>query len=221
MPKIEIVSEKRDYDKYLKIDEAIVKETSESGEEKTYNRYALTRPAAVAVLVYNSSTDTIVLVEQHRYPVQVQGGFGDKIIEIPAGKIDDGEDPMTAAIREVKEEVGYDITKEKMLFFSEYFPSPGYSSEVVYLFAAHVSDEDKTSEGGGVDGENENIIIHNVLAPEFFNMITSGKIIDGKTIMGANYLWHLRNEHIITLGKQYQEILRNQENIKKEDDGEQ
>lgn len=208
MPKIELTAQKRVYDEYLKIDEGTFKETNEAGEEVLYSRYALTRPDAVAVLVYNSDEDTVVLVKQHRYPVQVRGGIEGDIYEIPAGKIEGSEDPKETAVREVKEEIGYDIQEGKMLFMSEYFPSPGYSSEKIYLYAATVSNADKTSEGGGVEGEHENIDIHNVSANTFFKMISVGEIIDGKTIMGANAFWHLRNDHFVQLGMQYSEILR-------------
>lgn len=94
---------------------------------------------------------------------------------------------------------------------SEYFPSPGYSSEIIHLFAATVTNEDKTSEGGGVEGEHENIEILNVPANQFFEMVTSGEIIDGKTIMGASAFWHLRNDNLVRLGRQYLEILRLEE----------
>lgn len=208
--KIEIVAEQREYDGYLKIEKAIIKETSEAGEV-TYNRFALNRPNAVAILVYNSDEDTVILVRQHRYPVHVQSGFDSHILEIPAGKIDGDEDSRTAAIREIKEEIGYDIKEGKIIFMSEYFPSPGYSSEMISLFAATVKNEDKTSEGGGVEGEHENIEIFNVPVNEFFEMITSGEIIDGKTIMGASALWHLRNDNLVQLGRQYLEILRLEE----------
>jgi ADP-ribose pyrophosphatase len=208
MPKIEKIAEKRDYDKYLKIEEGTFKETSDSGEEVTYTRYALNRPDAVAVLVYNADTDEVVLVKQHRYPVEVHGSVDGNLYEIVAGKMDEGEDPRETALREVKEEIGYDIKEGKILFVSEYFPSPGYSTEKIYLYAATVTGEDKTSEGGGVEGEHENIDIHSIPAPQFFDMIASGEIIDGKTIMGANAFWHLRNDNFVQLGRKYYEILK-------------
>ena len=205
--KIEIIAETRAYDGYIKVEEALMKETSESGEETQYSRFAVRRPDAAAILVYNADEDTVILVKQHRYPAQVRG-VNENIYEIPAGKVDGDERPFDAAIREVKEEIGYDIKDGNMFFRSEYFPSPGYSSEMIHLFAATVTNEDKTSNGGGVEGEHENIDIHNVLASDFFRMITSGEIIDGKTIMGANAFWHLRNDQFIDLGKKYHEILR-------------
>lgn len=208
MNKIEIVSEERDYDGYLKIDKAIVKDTDESGNETTYSRFKLTRPDAVAILVYNIDEDSVVLVKQHRYPIadKVTG----EIFEIVAGKVDEGEDPRDAALREVKEEIGYDINTEEMLYMSSYFPSPGYSSETIHLYVARVHNENKTSAGGGVEGEHESLDIHSIPARDFFNMIARGEIVDGKTITGANAFWHLRNDHFVQLGQQYKKILDEQ-----------
>jgi len=208
---IEIKAEKRVYDGYLKIEEGFVSEIENGEVTVEYSRFALNRPNAVAVLVYNSDEDTVVLVRQHRYPVHVQGGFDSHILEIPAGKIEGDEDPRDTAIREVKEEIGYDIKEDKVFLMSEFFPSPGYSSEIIHLYAATVRNEDKTSDGGGVEGEHENIEILNVSANEFFKMVTSGEIIDGKTIMGANAFWHLRNDNLVELGRKYLEILRLEE----------
>ena len=211
---IEIKSEKRAYDGYLKIEEGFLSEIQNGEVISEYSRFAVNRPNAAAVLVYNSDEDKVVLVKQHRYPVHVQGGLNSHILEIPAGKIDGGEDPKEAAIREVKEEIGYDIKEDKIFLMSEFFPSPGYSSEVIYLYAATVKNEDKTSNGGGVEGEHENIEIIHTPAHEFFKMITSGEIIDGKTIVGANAFWHLRNDNLVELGRQYLEILRLEESRK-------
>ena len=212
MKEIKIVSESRVYDGYLKIDEAVISESEGSEEQIQYSRFKITRPDAAAILVYNADEDTVILVKQYRYPAV--GRVDGDIYEIPAGKVDKGETPEAAALREVKEEVGYDIKEGNMIFMSEYFPSVGYSTEIIHLFAATVTNSDKTSDGGGVEGEHENINIHSIPASDFFKMISSGEIIDGKTIMGANAFWHLRNDQFIQLGKQYYEILR-LENAKK------
>jgi ADP-ribose pyrophosphatase len=204
--KIEIASEKRVYDGYIKIDEAVVKEIGENGEEASFQRSKVVRPNAVAVIVYNSDEDTVILVKQHRYPTL--GKVNGDIYEIVAGKMDEGEEPNQTAIREVEEEIGYRIKGENLLYRSSFFASPGYSTEIIHLFAASVSNEDKVSNGGGVEGEHENIEIHNIKAPEFFKMFGSGEIVDAKTIIGANALWHLRNGDRVEMGlKYYQELM--------------
>lgn len=203
---IKILSEERAYDGYLKIDKASIEETSESGESIIYDRFKLTRPNAVAVIIYNIDEDTVVLVKQHRYPIH--GKATGDIYEIVAGKMDEGEDPKQTAIREVEEEVGYRIKEEKLLYKSSFFASPGYSSEIVHLYAASVTNEDRISDGGGLDGEHENIDIHHIPVSEFFNMFVRGEIIDAKSIIGANALWHLRNDDRVAIGLQYYEKFR-------------
>ncbi len=205
-PTIELISEERDYDKYLKIDKATVKETSESGEENTYSRFKVTRPDAVAIVLYNSDDDTVVLIKQHRYATH--GKVDGDIYEIVAGKVDEGEDPRQAAVREIEEEVGYRVSGDKLLFKSKFFVSPGYSSEIIHLFAASVTNSDRVSSGGGLDGEHENIEIFHVPATEFFKMFVTGEIIDAKSIIGANVLWHLRNDDRVETGLKYYEKLR-------------
>ena len=63
--KIQTISQKRAYDGYLKIDEAVINETDENGESVQYTRFKLTRPDAVAIVIYNESEDRVVLVRQH------------------------------------------------------------------------------------------------------------------------------------------------------------
>ncbi|MEK6829887.1 MAG: NUDIX hydrolase [Nanoarchaeota archaeon] len=203
---IEVVSEEREYDGYFKIDKATVKETKESGESITYDRFKLTRPDAVAVVVYNADEDTVVLVKQHRYPTHRK--VTDDIFEIVAGKMDKGEDPKQTAIREVEEEIGYKIKEENLLYKSSFFASPGYSSEIIHLFVARVTNSDKVTDGGGVAGEHENIEIHHIPAPRFFEMFAEGEIVDAKSIIGANALWHLRNDGRVKIGLDYYEKLR-------------
>ena len=199
--KIEIISQNRAYDGYLKIDEAVINEIDENGKSEHYTRFKLTRPDASAVLVYNKDEDSVVLVKQYRYPVI--GKVDGDILEAVAGKVDKGEDPKTAAIREVKEEIGYDINEDEVQYKGSYFPSPGYSSEIIHLYVIRVRNEDKTSEGGGLEGEHENIEIVNVPTSEFFSMIANGQIVDGKTISLANHFWHLRNDFNVKRGLEY------------------
>jgi len=204
--KINVVSETREYDGYLKIDRGLILEVDEFGVSHDYARYKLSRPDSVAVMLYNSDEDSVILVKQHRYPTH--GKVTGDIFEIVAGKMDDGEEHIDTAKREVEEEVGYKVKDDNLLYMSSFFASPGYSSEIIHLYAATVSNDDKVSDGGGVDGEHENIKIVTVSATEFFNMFARGEIIDAKSIIGANALWHLRNQDRVKIGIEYYEKSR-------------
>jgi nudix-type nucleoside diphosphatase (YffH/AdpP family) len=202
-PEIKVISEKRVYDGYLKVDEGIVEETN--GEEKEqYSRFKLVRPDAVAIVLYNKDTDEVILVRQHRYPVDDR--VDEDVLEIVAGKIDGDEDPKEAAIRELKEEVGYEVKEIALL--NSFFASPGYSTEKIYLYLAMVTNADKTSDGGGVEGEHENIEIENYNVSKFFDMVADGTICDSKTLIGAQALWHFRNSEIVAAGRKFIEDQR-------------
>ena len=202
MSKTKIILEQRDYDKYFKIDKATMQETSEDGSTQSYERFKLTRPNAVAVVVYNENEDTVILVRQYRYPID------GNILEIVAGKIDGDEDPKEAAIREVREEVGFEIKEGKIALLNSFFASPGYSTEKIHLYLAFVKNEDKVSNGGGVEGEHENIEVESYGVREFFDMVADGTNCDSKTLIGAQALWHFRNSEVVNAGRQFIEEQR-------------
>ncbi len=79
----------------------------------------------VAALTDN---DELLFVRQFRYP------YKEVVLELPAGKLEKGEDPFAAGIRELKEEVG--ATAEKYMDLGRFYPSPGYTSEVIHLYGA-------------------------------------------------------------------------------------
>lgn len=206
MPKIKLISEQREYDKYFKIDKSVVEETAEDGSTQTYERFKLTRPDAVAIVVYNESEDKVILVRQHRYPIDDR--VDEDILELPAGKIDDEEASLDSALREIKEEIGFEVQEKKIGLLNEFFVSPGYSTEKVYLYLAFVKNEDKVSEGGGVEEEHENIKIESYGVSEFFNMVADGTICDSKTLIGAQALWHFRNSEVVAAGRKFIENKR-------------
>ena len=79
-----------------------------------------------AVIAALTEDRRLVMVRQYRKPA-------DKVmLEVPAGKIDPGEMPLEAAVRELKEETGY--TASKVEFLTEFYPSVGYSEERLYLY---------------------------------------------------------------------------------------
>jgi len=200
--KISIISQNRAYDGYLKIDEAVINE-ADGSDNIQYSRFRLVRPDAVAVILYNEDEDKVYLVRQHRYPIHDR--IDGDVLELAAGKIDKGEDPKAAAIREVEEEIGFKIQDGKIGLLNEFFASPGYSSEKIYLFYATVKISDRVNAGGGVAGEHENISVESFGVSEFFDMVANGDIVDSKTLIGAQALWHLRNQDVVAAGRKFVE----------------
>ena len=178
MKKSKVLSEKRVYDGYLKIDEGVI----QHGEE-TYSRYKITRSNAVAALLVNLDSEKIILIKQFRYPIS--HNESGEIIEAVAGKIDEGENPAEAIAREIEEEVGYRIPTENLEFVSELYVSPGYTTEKFHLFIAYFDETMKISKGGGLGSEHEDIDIIEFSFEEFIEIMKKGQIVDAKTFLLA------------------------------------
>jgi ADP-ribose pyrophosphatase len=121
----------------------------------------------------------ILLIRQYRYATD------GVIYEIPAGRLDKGEDPQVCAARELKEETGYSAANIEYL--TTFYTTPGFTDEKIHIFAADAV------EPGDAALEADEIV---ELAPrrlsEALALIERGEIVDGKTIIGllfaARYL---------------------------------
>ncbi|WP_124980615.1 NUDIX domain-containing protein [Nonlabens xiamenensis] len=154
--KYQILEEQIILDKFLKVYEARVSYDTYTGNEPLEaTRQALDRGNAVAVLLYEKDTQQFLFVEQYRYPAARHDEPW--LLEIPAGHVDDGEDPKQAAIREVREEIGFEI--EKLELINQYFPSPGMLSEQISLYYGEVCSNDQIHQGGGKEDEQEDILL--------------------------------------------------------------
>lgn len=120
-----------------------------------------------------SRKDPLVLIErQFRHAAQHY------LYEVPAGKMDDGEDHLAAAKRELKEETGY--TAKKWTKLVRYFASPGFLGEWMQVFLA----EDLTA-GAAEPEEDESFELQMVPLSELLKLIDAGEIRDGKTMISA------------------------------------
>jgi nudix-type nucleoside diphosphatase (YffH/AdpP family) len=174
-----ILNEKMLLDEALKIQEG----TIQPGNEKSYKKLMVKREDAVAVLIFNTDSEEFILTRQFRYPIS--SAVKEQIIEVVAGKIDEGESAMETAIREVEEEVGYKITETTTHLLASCFASPGYSSECFHIFFATVTNADKITKGGGLEEENEHIETVQMSMHEFKEMISNGTIQDAKTYLAG------------------------------------
>jgi ADP-ribose pyrophosphatase len=117
----------------------------------------------------------IILVEQFRYP------FQHKVLELPAGKLDEGEDPQICAVRELEEETGYKSGTVKKL--GAIYTSPGFCTEILHLYLAeNLSEGTQNREEGEVDME-----VFEFSPEEIEEKIAAGEIVDSKTICGMYY----------------------------------
>jgi ADP-ribose pyrophosphatase len=153
---------------------------------KKIKRLRINREDASAVFLVNTESDTVVLTKQFRYAINSKTSH--QILEIAAGKIDEDESPIDAAIRETEEETGYKIRPNNIKFLLSCFVSPGYSSERFFIYYATVINADKISKGGGIEGENERIEIIELQLNEFKSLVRKNLIEDAKTYLAALYM---------------------------------
>jgi len=120
----------------------------------------------------------VLLVKQYRYSLDKD------LLELPAGRIEAGEDPLPAAQRELTEETGYSADSWREL--SRMFTAPGFCNEILYLYHA----QNLTFMGKNLDFDEETEVLELSLE-EAWQMVLEGKIQDAKTIAGLGLLSRL------------------------------
>ena len=138
--------------------------------ELTYQREVVHHNGS-AVIVPVFDDGTVALVKQYRHPAV---RF---LLEVPAGTLAKGERPETGAARELKEELG--IVAERLEKLSEFFVSPGFCEEKMWVYLAT-----ELSEGEQALEDDEILEVVRLPIVEALELITSGEIQDAKTIIG-------------------------------------
>lgn len=156
----------------------------DSNDSETQVREVYDRGNGAVILLYNSAKKTVVLTRQFRLPTYLNGNSSGMVIEACAGLLDT-ENPEECIIRETEEETGYRLSSVKKIFQS--YMSPGSVTEILHFFIGEYQSEMKVSEGGGLAEEHENIEVLEYPFNEAYQMITSGEIIDAKTIILLQY----------------------------------
>jgi len=135
---------------------------------KTYRREVVSHPGAAAVIPVTENKE-ILFVKQYRYPVKRE------LLEIPAGKLDEAEDPAHCALRELEEETGY--ASEHLEPLISIVTAIAFCDEVIDIYLA--TGLKKTQQH--LD-EDEYIDVYAYTPQELADMIYSGKIQDSKTV---------------------------------------
>ncbi len=118
----------------------------------------------------------IFLVQQYRHAT------GEDLLEIPAGKLTKGEDPLECAKRELTEEIG--VSAKKWQELCRFYTSPGFSDEMLHLFMA-----EELEQGKPCPDEDEFLAIKKVKISEAFDMLRGGTIRDSKTAVGVLFAY--------------------------------
>ncbi len=179
---IEVISSRVSYEGPLF--RVITDEVSEQGG-KPHRRDVVRHGGSVVVLAVDdakSKRDPLILLER-----QYRHAAGQYLYEIPAGKLEPGEDPLHGAKRELLEETGYKAKQWSKLV--RYFASPGFLGEWMQIFLA-----EGLTPGDAQPEEDEQIELFAVPLSELLRQIEAGRILDGKTITAAMLFDRLRKE---------------------------
>ena len=139
----------------------------------TSQREYVVHPGAV-VIVACLPNGHIILERQFRYPLH------QVFIELPAGKIDAGEDIFLTGQRELLEETGY--TADEWIKLGHQHPCIGYSNEVIHMYLAR-----GLSAGAHQRDADEHLEVFDASLSECLAMIQTGEITDGKTIVALHF----------------------------------
>ncbi len=147
-------------------------DTIREGDVEYKREIVVHRGSAVIVPVFDDRT--VALVRQYRHAA------GKYLLEVPAGSLDEGEDPITGARRELEEEIG--VTPENIEKIAEFYVSPGFLTEKMSVFLA--TGLTKTRQNLE---EDELIEIERLTFEQALDKIRSGEIEDAKTIVGLMF----------------------------------
>ncbi|MCL6587214.1 MAG: NUDIX hydrolase [Anoxybacillus sp.] len=142
----------------------------------TSKREIVKHPGAVAILPLTNE-GKLVLVRQYRKALERV------LVEIPAGKLEKGEEPLVTARRELEEETGY--SAQSMRHLISFYTSPGFADELVHLYVAEGLV--KLEEAAGLDAD-EFVDLLEVTLEEAVAMLEAKEIYDAKTAYALQYL---------------------------------
>ncbi len=114
--------------------------------------------------------EKVLLVKQYRY------AYGEEIYEIPAGKLEKGEDPKCAAARELEEEAGVKTSELRLLYIM--YPTPGYTNEKIYIYQAESGKRIQAH-----PDQDEFLSTELIPLSKVKQMLKNGEIKDGKTLV--------------------------------------
>jgi ADP-ribose pyrophosphatase len=127
------------------------------------------------VIACRPKPDQIILIRQYRYSIDAD------LFELPAGRVEKGEQPLVAAQRELTEETGYHASNWREM--ARMYSAPGFCNELLYLYEA----TDVKFVGTHFDIDEE-IEVHELSVGEAWKLVVDGKIEDAKTLAGLGLI---------------------------------
>jgi len=134
------------------------------------NREVVEHPGGVGIVPVTND-NKVLMVRQFRYPM------GKEVLEIPAGKLEEGENPFECAMRELSEETG--CTAGSFIDLGESYPSPGFCTEILHIYLAM-----DLQHGDMHLDEDELLGVEPVAIDKLIDKIMANELPDGKSIIG-------------------------------------
>lgn len=148
-----------------------------NGRQST--REVVRHPGGVGIVALTEDNE-VLFVNQFRYP------YKSEVLEIPAGKLDPGENPLDCGKRELREETG--ASAKEYVSLGKLFPSPGYTNEIIYMYLAK-----ELTYGEMQPDEDEFLNVSKMPLKKAVDLIMSGEISDSKTQIAILKTWFLLN----------------------------
>ena len=183
--KIEVDQRETLFDSFLRVDRLKLRHSLFAGGwSELMTRELILRPRAVGVLLFDPAQQQVVLVRQIRVGM-LDEGQNPWLLELVAGMVESGEEPIEVAARESLEEAN--TKPQDLLQICEYYNSPGISNERITLFCGRV---DATQAGGifGLDAEHEDIEVVVLSLADAFAKVASGEINNAMSIIALQWL---------------------------------
>lgn len=145
-------------------------DTVEMDDGRRSFREIVDHPGGVGIVAVDGDNN-VFMVRQFRYAMDKE------LLEIPAGKLEKGEEPLDCAVRELSEETG--CSAKRLVPLGTVYPSPGYTCEVLYIYLAA-----DLTEGENHPDEGELLSVARMPLDELCDMAERGDISDAKTVIG-------------------------------------
>jgi nudix-type nucleoside diphosphatase (YffH/AdpP family) len=165
---------------WFRLEKVTFEQVGKDGSRKTLAREVYHNGPGAAVLPFDRTRGTVLLVRQLRIPPYVNGD-NPMLLEVCAGMVEKGDDPAETVRKEAGQEMGYQLHALRKVF--ELYMSPGSSAEKLHLFMAEYGPGDQTARGGGLAEEGEQIEILELSLTHAWDMVLSGQIVDAKTVL--------------------------------------